>query len=189
MKSFIALLCLIGATAFGQTATAPASAQDYFNNGSATFIREDPTKALAIVNEGLSFHPDNEPLLKLKALLEQQQQQNQQNQNQNQDQKKEDQDQQDQNQPQNEQDQDQQKPEDEQKPDEDDLKQDQNQGQPPPQEEKESGEEQAAKDMSEEEANMVLDSLRQLEQAQREQMTQHMIRQQMQNPPPVEKDW
>ena len=43
--------------------------------GSATFIREEPDKALAIVNEGLSHHPDNEPLLKLKALLEQQKQQ------------------------------------------------------------------------------------------------------------------
>ncbi len=43
--------------------------------------------------------------------------------------------------------------------------------------------------MTEEEAEMVLDSLRQLEEAQREQMTQEMIRRKMRNLPPVEKDW
>ena len=44
-------------------------------------------------------------------------------------------------------------------------------------------------DMNEDEAEMVLDSLRQLEEAQRERIMKDMIRRQMKNIPPVEKDW
>jgi Ca-activated chloride channel family protein len=164
------------------------SAADYFNLGSSTFIREDPERALAIVNEGLMFHPDDEPLLRLKALLEQkkdqeQQQQQQEQQQEQNDSSKDDSDSSekpDDSSEQGDQNQDQNEPE---KPEEQSPEEEQ------PQEPSEQAPEPTAGEMTEEEAEMVLDSLRQLEQAQREQLMQEMIRRQMQNMPPVEKDW
>jgi len=153
-------------------------ATDYFNNGAATFIREDAEKALAIVNEGLQFHPDDEQLLKLKALLEQQQQQ-QQNQQQKNEQNEEKQQEQSE------------KPDESDPPEEQQQDQENPEEQPPPEEQEQPQEKEQpqAGDMTEEEAEMVLDSFRQLEEAQRDQMMQEMIRRKMSEMPPVEKDW
>jgi len=168
-------------------AQAPKPATDYFNQGSVTFIRESPEKALAIVTEGLVHYPENEPLIKLKELIEQQDKQDQQNQ----------QNQQDQSQDQSKSDQGEQPPPEEQpeekpdEPSEEEKDQSKKEDQQPsePQDQEAEQKEAVAEDMTEEEAEMVLDSLRQLEEAQREQMTQEMIRRKMLNMPPVEKDW
>ena len=187
MRAFLMIMgfLLVGALS-ARAQTDVASAADYFNLGSATFIRDEPEKALAIVNEGLVLHPDDEPLLRLKALLEQQQEQNQQNQQQPQDQNQD----QDQNENQNEPQQDPSQPPPEEN-EQEEQEEDQNQQPPESSEQEEPPEQEQPQpgDMSEEEAEMVLDSLRQLEQAQREQLMQEMIRRQMQNMPPVEKDW
>lgn len=162
---WLAIMLLLG---IGFKAHAEAtSAADYFNLGAATFIREDPEAAKAIVEEGLLFHPEDEPLLKLKALLEQQQesQSNQSDQSEKSEQPQES----------DQSDQSDQQPQDQ--PQESESPQDQPQDQPQPEE------------MTGEEAEMVLDSLRQLEEAQRDQLMQEMIRRQMRDMPPVEKDW
>lgn len=163
-------LSFISTTAL-EAQTNAAGPEVYFNEGAATFITQTTEKALAIVNEGLQLHPDNEALLKLKALIEQQQQQNQ--------------DQQDQ---------------DQQQSDPSDASDENEQNDPPPDQnqeddqapessEDEESDEPEPDEMTEEEAEMVLDSLRQLEEAQREQLMQEMIRKKMRDMPPVEKDW
>jgi Ca-activated chloride channel family protein len=167
---FMLLFVLMASSVHAEVGTSSA---EYFNQGAATFIRENPEQALAIVNEGLQLHPDDEPLLRLKALLEQQQESQS-----SQSEKSEQQDSSDQSDPsdeEQEQEQDQQKPEESQ--DQEPGEQDQQEEQPQP------------GDLSEEEAEMVLDSLRQLEEAQRDQLMQEMIRRQMRDMPPVEKDW
>jgi len=152
------------------------SAKDYFNYGSATFIREEPEKALAIVNEGLEHYPEDEPLIRLKELLEQQnEQQNQDNQSKDQNNQEQDQDQQ-------------QGDQDEQSEDPSDQNEEQ-EAPPPEPEDEQPPTEPSAEEMTEEEAEMVLDSLRQLEQAQREMLMREIIKQQMRDMPPVEKDW
>lgn len=165
---WLAIMLLLG---IGFNAHAEAtSAADYFNLGAATFIREDAEAAKAIVEEGLLLHPEDEPLKKLKALLEQQQesQSNKSDQSDSSDQSDPSDSEQDQNQEQ-----------DQPQPQEPENQQDQPQEQDQPQPEEMTGEE----------AEMVLDSLRQLEEAQRDQLMQEMIRRQMRDMPPVEKDW
>ena len=67
MKRVILMMAALSLPVFGQTETpAPMPPTDYFNQGSATFIRETPEKALSIVTEGLVHYPDNEPLIRLK---------------------------------------------------------------------------------------------------------------------------
>lgn len=167
--------------------TAPA--ETYFNRGSATFIRESPEKALAIVNEGLVHHPEDTALIRLKELIERQQDQQQQQQQQQQPSSSSESSP-DEPPPQGEQEPQEQPPapdEQEQKPEDQrdaDGEPQENNDAPPEQPRPESAEE-----MTEEEAEMVLDSLRQLEEAQREQVNQEMIRRSMRNLPPVEKDW
>lgn len=173
----IALIAFLAWAAASSTraATNVTSAADYFNLGAATFIRQDPEQALAIVNEGLLLHPEDEPLVQLKALLEQQQEQEQQQQDQQQE---------------NEQEKEDANKSDQSDPSEEDQPQDQDQDQDQPPEEQDQQEEQPAPgDMTEQEAEMVLDSLRQLEEAQRNELMQEMIRRQMRDMPPVEKDW
>jgi len=171
----ICLLLITGALVHAGTNTPSGSATDYFNIGSATFIRENPEAALGIVNEGLSLYPQDESLQQLKKLLEEkkeeQPQQNQQNQ------KQEDQPE---NQP-------------EASPENQDQERQQENRDPSSSQERRAGETEDQKEAADEttrnEAEMVLDSLRQLEQAQREQIMQEMIRRKIPDMPPVEKDW
>ncbi len=176
--AWIFLLIVSGLQTLAQTNV--TSAVDYFNLGASTFIREDQEKALAIVNEGLLFHPEDEALLKLKSLLEQQQ---------------------DSSSGQNEQPEE--TPPQENAGDQEPADQDTSSGeeesgeqQPEPADQESGDEEQPdeqerprADEMTGEEAEMVLDSLRQLEEAQRNELMQEMIRRQMRDMPPVEKDW
>jgi len=188
MKStLIALLMLIGSIALAQTNAPPAV--DFFNAGSATYIRDTPERALAIVNEGLNIHPQDEKLLKLKELLEKKQ--DEQKKDQDQEQQKQEQPQDQQNNDSKPDDQDQQQQEEEKEQDEEKQDQNEEKDKPEPGEEEKPEEEKEASagDMTEQEAEMVLDSLRQLEEAQREQMTQEMIRRKMHEMPPVDKDW
>lgn len=180
MKRFALVTCLavlLALTVRGEVNTAT----DYFNLGAATFIRENPEQALAIVNEGLLFFPEDETLLRLKALIEQQDQDNQSSSSSD----SESQDRDDSNeQPPEDEDQSEQSPEEQDEPWEEPPDDEKNQ-----QDASEDQRQEQPGDMNEDEAEMVLDSLRQLEEAQRERIMQDMIRRQMQNMPPVEKDW
>jgi Ca-activated chloride channel family protein len=182
MCLILAAVCTAVSMVYAQ-GTPPESAEDYFNLGSAIFIRESGERALAVVDEGLVLYPDDEKLLRLKQLIEQEQenQQNQQQQDQN---------------PEENGDDNQQTPENEQEQEQDEQEeneQNENQDDQTPSEQQPGDpsdrQEPNPEDMTEDEANMILDSLRQLEHAQREQLTQDMIRKQMNNLPPVEKDW
>jgi Ca-activated chloride channel family protein len=174
----ILFILLFFVMAFSVHAEVGTSSAEYFNQGAATFIRENPEQALAIVNEGLQLHPDDEPLLRLKALLEQQQESQTNQSEQNDQQEQSDQsDQSDKSDPSDEEQDQEQEQDQDQDQDQNEEEQDQQEKQPQP------------GDLSEEEAEMVLDSLRQLEEAQRDQLMQEMIRRQMRDMPPVEKDW
>jgi hypothetical protein len=178
-----ALVATVTLTAAAQPLlTTPA--ETYFNRGSATFIRESPEAALAIVNEGLVHHPDDTGLIRLKELIERQQDQQQQQSSSSESSPEE------QPPPQGEQEPQEQPPapdEQEQEPqDQKDTDGEPQESEAPPTEKPRP---ESAEEMTEEEAEMVLDSLRQLEEAQREQVNQEMIRRSMRNLPPVEKDW
>lgn len=181
MKLTACILLILGLTridGLAQTNAAASAAGDYFNLGSATFIRENPESALGIVNEGLSIYPGDESLLRLKKLLEEKQNEQQEQQDQEQEQQPDPQDGQS-GEPEN------QSPEQEQESEEpqDQKNKDGDEEQP------EEKEEPQPADMTKNEAEMMLDSLRQLEQAQREQLMQEMIRNKIPDMPPVEKDW
>jgi outer membrane biosynthesis protein TonB len=181
-----ALVATVTLTAAAQPLlTTPA--ETYFNRGSATFIRESPEAALAIVNEGLVHHPDDTGLIRLKELIERQQDQQQQQQQQSSSSESSPEEQPP---PQGEQEPQEQPPapdEQEQEPqDQKDTDGEPQESEAPPTEKPRP---ESAEEMTEEEAEMVLDSLRQLEEAQREQVNQEMIRRSMRNLPPVEKDW
>jgi Ca-activated chloride channel family protein len=181
-------LTLLTALALAPLRAEVVDAPTYFNLGAATFIREQPETALAIVNEGLALHPDDEPLQKLKALLEQQQDQNQdQNQQDNQDSESDPSD--DESSPSDPSDSGENEQPPEEEPGEENAEPEQPDQPSDPKDESPPQQQPVASEMTEQEAEMVLDSLRQLEQAQRENLTQEMIRRQMQQMPPVEKDW
>ena len=147
----------MAATSLAETGEVDIDAA-YFHPAASLFIHGDTTSASNLVARGLSLYPEDGKLLRLKELLEQQQEQqkNEDDQQQNQDQQQEDQqDQQDQNQEEQQQDQ-----------------QDQ-QTEPP-----------SAEEMSADEAEQLLDAMRQEEQNKRLQL--HPV---MGAPVNVEKDW
>jgi len=143
----------------------------YFHPAASYYIHGDATSASNLVAKGLSLFPEDGKLLRLKELLDQQQEQQQnedqqQNQDQSQDQDKQ-QDQKDQ--------QDQQQDQQEEQQDQNQEQQDQQQEQPEPP---------SAEQMSEDEAEQLLDAMRQEEQNKRLQL--HPV---MGAPVKVDKDW
>lgn len=184
----IVLVALTWSTAPAQTEA--SGARDYFNRGAQLFANNQLDEALAVVNEGIERHPESAWLPQLKEAIEREKQQQQQSggdssqQPQPQENEENQQQQEDQQQP------DQPLP-DEQPEDEQDQKDKENEGEqkPEPGEQPQPEPQPVAEEMTEQEAEMVLDSLRQLEEAQRDQVTREMIRRTMQNLPPVEKDW
>lgn len=161
------------------------NADTYFHLGAQTFVTNDVEPAKEIVNEGLANYPEDPWLLGLKQLLEQQQQQQQQQDQQSSEQNQENSDQNqsldssvkqpDQNpRPEEEPQQEQRPPQEEQAP-------------PPGEEEQQQPEK--AGEMTEDEANMLLDALKQREQAEREALMQQQIQRQNRQTAPVEKDW
>lgn len=175
----------------GQTPVQPAPGADrYFHLGAQTFVTNDVEPAKEIVNQGLEAHPDDPWLTALKTLLEQQQEQEQQQQqnqqqNENSEQNQEQQDSPPDNQPPQDQSGEPEDEEDTPPQPEPEQPQDANAGedeeeQPPPPE---------PGDMSEDEAEMLLDALRQREQAERDMMMRRQIERQSRQAAPVEKDW
>ena len=164
------------------------SAQDadmYFHLGAQTFVTNDIEPAKEIVNQGLANYPEDPWLLGLKQLLEQQQQQQQQQQ-QDQQSSEQNQENSDQNQSSD--------SSGEQADQNQPSEEEQQQEQPSPQEEQTPGEEEQqqpaeAGEMTEDEANMLLDALKQREQAEREALMQQQIQRQSRQTAPVEKDW
>jgi Ca-activated chloride channel family protein len=177
--------------------TVAVSAQDievdidstYFHPAASMYVQGDSAGASNLVYTGLSIFPDNGKLLRLKELLDQQQeqenqdQQNQDQQNedqqdkqdQNQDQEQnQDQQNQDQNQDQQNEDQQNQDQQDQQNPDQPE-EQNQDQGQQPPP---------TAEQMSQDEAERLLDAMKQEEENKRLQL--HPV---MGAPVRVDKDW
>lgn len=168
----------------------PAAAQDaetFFHAGAQTFVTNDIEPAKEIVLEGLTQHPDDPWLLGLKALLEQQQEQEQQQQQQQQSQSQPNPEQDPQNQDPNQQEQPQ-PPQPQEAPEPPEPGEQEQQPQPQSGEEQ-SAEEREAGEMTEDEAEMLLDALRQREQAEREAMMREQIRRQSRQTAPVEKDW
>jgi hypothetical protein len=151
----------------------------YFHPAASMYVQGNSTGASNLVYTGLTQFPDNGKLLRLKELLDQQQEQEQnedQNDDQNEDQQDQDpqdqeqnDDQQDQDQNQDEQDQDQNEQDDQQNPEDEESQQ-----QPPP----------SAEQMSEDEAQRLLDAMKQEEETKRLQL--HPV---MGAPVKVDKDW
>ena len=159
------LVCILLASLFATPLAAQTGEVDidatYFHPAASLYIHGDTTGASNLVAKGLSVFPDDGKLLRLKEVLEQQQEQ-QQNEN-NQQQQNQDQQQDDQQQDQQDQQQDQ---------------QDQNQEQP------QQPEPPSAEQMSADEAEQLLDAMRQEEQNKRLQL--HPV---MGAPVKVDKDW
>ncbi len=154
MKTLPAILLLLVA------ASAARASDDidasYFHPAASLYIHGDGAAASNLVAQGLALHPDDGKLKRLKELLEKQQEQQQ---DQNQDQ------QQNQEPPQN--------PEDQQNPD-----------QEPPQEDNPPPEPPRAEQMSQDEAERLLDAMKQEEENKRLQL--HPV---MGAPVRVDKDW
>jgi hypothetical protein len=169
MKRYPSILICIAlcATASAQTAT------QLFNPPAKEYIYGNTPVASNLVAEALEKFPQDEKLLKLKKLIEEQQQQkDQQNKDQNQQDQKQDQ-QQDQKQDQQ---QNQQQEQGQNQPDQADQQQGQDQQQPA--QPKQAGE------MSKEEAQQLLDAMKQDEQDQRTNLKPFLG-----GPVRVEKDW
>ena len=173
MKNLLSILFLSAAlTVFADSETDST----YFHPAASMYIHGDSTSASNLVVRGLSLFPEDGKLLRLKELIDQQQedQENEDNQDKQQQQENEDQDK-----PQDEdQDQDdsQDPPEDEEDPNQD-QDQDQQDQSPEPEPPK-------AEQMSKDEAEQLLDAMKQEEENKRLQL--HPV---MGRPVKVDKDW
>ena len=160
----IFILSLIAASAPADTAAVDVQ---YFHPAASLYIQGDSAGASNLVVRGLSLHPDDGKLKRLKELLDQQQEQEQENQ----DDQQQDQDQQQDDQQQNE-------------PNQENQNQEQNQDQNQEQQQEQPPEPQSAEQMSEDEAKQLMDAMRQEEQNKRLQL--HPV---MGAPVKVDKDW
>lgn len=133
----------------------------YFHPAASLYIHGDTTSASNLVAQGLSFFPENGRLLRLKELLEQQQEQDQ-----------------------NQENQDQQQNQDQQNDQQQQPNQDENNPENEPQSEQPPPEPQSAEQMSADEAERLLDAMRQEEQNKRMQL--HPV---LGAPVKVDKDW
>ena len=153
----------------GTLVTASANEVDvdatYFHPAASMYIHGDTPGASNLVVQGLSLHPNNGKLKRLKELLEkEQEQQKQDDQQQNEDQQKDENDQQ----------------QDQQQQDQDQKNQDQQEEQ----QQKKQPEPQSAEQMSPDEAEHLLDAMKQEEENKRLQL--HPV---MGRPVKVDKDW
>lgn len=158
----------------------------YFDNGAEQYTRNDIETAKKWVSEGLELYPGDKNLLALQQLIEQQQQQQQQ-QNQQQNQQQEQQSRQNQDQSQAAQNQSEEnKGNDDKEQQEQAAAQQQNAGD----DKKDDGkDEQQARAMTPEEAERILDAMRDRESSDRAKIAEDRIRQEMGRMPMVEKDW
>ncbi len=165
MKRILAILMLACATARAEMPEADAT---YFHPAASLYIHGDTAAASNLVAQGLAVFPDDGKLKRLKELIEQQQEQKQQDQDrqQNQDEQQQEQDNQQQ----------------EQQPPQD-------QGEQPPQDQggqdrQPEPEPQSAEEMSADEAQQLLDAMKQDEKNKRLQL--HPV---LGAPVRVDKDW
>lgn len=180
---------LVATTPFTSTEAADIGGADkYFHRGSNNYIDKEAEKAKEICAEGLKTYPKDAKLQALKKLLEQQQKQK----NQKKQQKQQNQDKQNKDQKQK----DKQQNKDKQKRDKQDQKRKQNQeqqqqhqkqreqDQKSKQKRQEQGAKREAKQMKKEEAQQILDAMKEEEKAKRKKM-----RIMLGKPQPVEKNW
>ena len=174
MKKRAAILILASVAVAG-LADNLASDSVYFHPAASLYIQGNMDGASNLVERGLAAFPDDGKLKRLKELLENQQQEEQQDQDQQDQQQNEDeeqeQEQQDQNQDEQEQDQDEQEQQDQQQ----NESEQQDQQQPEPQ---------RAEQMSQDEAERLLDAMKQEEKNKRLEL--HPV---MGRPVKVDKDW
>jgi hypothetical protein len=177
MKIFLTIL-MIGVAA-GTLAQKPDIDIDstYFHPAASLYVRGDSTTASNLVATGLSYFPENGKLLRLKELLDQQQQDDQnQDQDQNNDQNQDNQDQQQNDDPQN-------QDQNDDQNDEQDQEQEQDQNEDPQEQEQQQAPPNAEQ-MSEDEAQRLLDAMKQEEENKRLQLKPVMGA-----PVKVDKDW
>ena len=150
---------------------ASGNAEDYFHEGAGLFIKGKNPEALQAVKDGLDVFPRDFHLAELKKVIEEQQQQQQQ-----QDQQKKDQQKQDQNQPK----------QDQQKQDEKQQDQQNQQGSKDPSGQQEQAQQapKPSEEMTPEEAKLMLDAVKQQEQANRDRLKLMFGR-----PVPVDRNW
>lgn len=186
MIRLLVILCLALASA---AFAAEDTADYYFDNGAEQYTRDDIETAKKWVDEGLQLYAGDQKLIALKQLLEQQEQQNQQQQQQQQQQNQ--QNQQNQDQSQSAQNQDQQNQGDDQKDQQEQQDSQQAAQQQTAGDDKQDDgkDEQQARAMTPEEAERILDAMRERESSDRAKMAEEQIRQQMGKMPMVEKDW
>ena len=141
--------CLVGLLLLAALAAPAQTAGEFFNSGAQFYISNNVPAALKKVEGGRKLYPDDEKLKKLEELLKQQQQQQQQQQ----------QNQQQQNQQQSQQNQQQQQSQNQNQPQQNQQPQPAN-GQPNEKPDKQNGQTQAAaaREMSPEEAQRLLDA-------------------------------
>ena len=151
----------------GEVTSTQETARAYFDGAATTFVKRDPQEALHQVQNGLHVYPGDFYLTELERLLKQQQQQQNQKQEQNEKSKQQSQDQQQQ----------QQNKQDQQKLDQQQQAQKQ-------QADQKQAEEKNPESMTEKEAALLLDSLKEDEQSKRADMRIYLGQ-----PHPVEKDW
>ncbi len=180
MKKLAAILvpALLSVSAFADPAETGEVDSTYFHPAASLYIQGDTTSASNLVAKGLSIYPDNGKLKRLKELLEKQQKQDQKDKDNQQNKDKD----KDKDKDKKKQDQDQDKKKDDKKQDQDKKQnqqenKDQQQQQPP---EPQPSTEQMSKD----EAEQLLDAMRQEEQNKRMQL--HPV---FGAPVKVDKDW
>ncbi len=158
MKTLASILFL-GLAASGALAESTEVDAQYFHPAASLYIQGDTASASNLVAQGLSIHPDDGKLKRLKELLEKQQEQQQDQENKDDQQQNQEQQQDD--------------PEEQEQP-------------PPPEQEQpqEKPEPQSAEQMSKDEAEQLLDAMRQEEKNKRLQL--HPV---MGAPVKVDKDW
>lgn len=160
--------CILCVLAAAWIARAAEDAGYYFDRGAERYTRDDAEQAKRWVSDGLAVYPEDPRLLALKQLLDQQQQQQQSS-----EQKQEGGEQSEQ---EREQPQDQEEPQDASE-------------QQQAREDAAGEDEKAAEEMTREEATLLLDAMKQQEQAIREKLALDRLRSSMGRLPPVEKDW
>jgi outer membrane biosynthesis protein TonB len=173
MKSFfwISIFLTVSRLSFAQ------GGEEYFHQGSGSFIRKDIDQALASVNKGLKLEPSSKKLQELKKLLEQQKKDQQQKDQQDKDQQQK-QDQQKKEQEKKEQEKkDQEKKEEEKKKEEEEKKKDQEKK---PEDEKDK-QEQKPEDKPEEKKETPPDVSEKLKQMQMDEQKARMILEAMKN--------
>ncbi len=176
MKYLIPIL-ILGCTLNGLAELADSDAT-YFHPAASLYIHGDSSNSSNLVAKGLSIFPEDGKLLRLKELLDQQQEQQQEQDNQDQQQDDQQQEQDDQQDPQQDDQQQEQDDQQDQQEEQENQQEDQNQ------EQQEQPEPPRAEQMSQDEAERLLDAMKQEEETKRLQL--HPV---MGAPIKVDKDW